>query len=173
MFWVLAAGKNATTAAKSLDSLLMNWIPVLTWSSPFGVIKQIARQQSLPAELKRHGIGCFNNKAKTLLALATSNLDLKTCTLKDLESINGVGPKTARCFLMHSRPNQRLAGLDVHCLKFLKSKGHDVPSSTPTGKRYLELEKLFLTYADASGKSPAEFDLECWNKFKKQKWTVK
>jgi hypothetical protein len=39
--------------------------------------------------------------------------------------------------------------------------------STPSGKRYLELEKVFLTICDSMGKTPAELDLEIWNSFAK------
>lgn len=89
--------------------------------------------------------------------------------LEDLEAIPGIGPKTARCFLIHSRPDQQYAGLDTHVLKFLRDKGHEVPASTPTGKKYKELEKVFLQYAAESGMTVADFDLAIWNQYRSVK----
>lgn len=119
--------------------------------------------------MKSHGIGCYNAKAKTFLCLVRKDFNLKTCTLEDLESIPGIGPKTARCFLIHSRPNQQYAGLDTHVLKFLRDKGHEVPKATPTGKKYVELEKIFLKYVAESGMSVADFDLLIWNDYRNRK----
>jgi len=45
----------------------------------------------------------------------------------------------------------------------LGSKGHDVPKTTPSGAKYLELEKLFLDYAKDMGMMPAALDLQIWN----------
>ncbi|NBP02621.1 MAG: hypothetical protein EBU90_21370 [Proteobacteria bacterium] len=104
-----------------------------------------------------------------MLDLASRGLDLKTCSVSDLESVRGIGPKTARCFLMHSRRGARYAGLDTHALKYMREKGIDVPKSTPTGKKYLELEAKFLELADRSGKSVAEFDLEIWRHYSSAK----
>jgi thermostable 8-oxoguanine DNA glycosylase len=99
--------------------------------------------------------------------LVNSKLNLRTCTVEDLESVYGIGSKTARCFIIHSRPDANCAGLDTHILKFLKSKGHDVPSSTPGRKQYKQLEQVFLGYVKQSGKSVAEFDLGVWNSYAK------
>jgi thermostable 8-oxoguanine DNA glycosylase len=121
----------------------------------------------LPQTLKSFGIGCYNNKAKSMWDLVNKGLDLKKCSVEDLESVHGIGPKTARCFIIHSRKNARHAGLDTHILKFLREKGHEVPKATPTGKKYRELEGVFLDYADKSGKSVAEFDLDIWRHYAK------
>ena len=100
-----------------------------------------------------------------MLDLVSRGLNLSSCSIEDLERVVGIGPKTARCFVMHSRRGARHAGLDTHVLKYLKSRGVDVPKSTPTGRRYAELERIFLDMADESGKSPAEFDLEIWKRY--------
>jgi thermostable 8-oxoguanine DNA glycosylase len=160
LFWVLVAGKTAVRIARSLDEMLNK----LKGNTPFEKIRFIPRE-ILPIMLKRYGIGCFNNKAKALLKLVNSGLNLRTCSVEELEKIYGIGPKTARCFVIHTRPDANCAGLDTHILKFLKSKGHEVPSSTPTGKKYRALEQIFLGYVKESGKSVAELDLEIWNKY--------
>jgi thermostable 8-oxoguanine DNA glycosylase len=163
LFWVCAAGKKAKVAARNLDRLLRKGHVLFGELEPFRIISLFGK--SLAEELKNHGIGCYNNKSRSMLELASSGIDLKLCSVSDLESIRGIGPKTARCFLMHSRRNVRHAGLDTHCLKYLRERGFNVPKSTPTGRKYLELESIFLKMADESGKSVAEFDLEIWKRY--------
>lgn len=164
LFWVSAAGKNGNTAARCLQRLLDKFKDL--GRTPFSIIKKIP---NLSQEMKAAGIGCYSGKAITFLQLAESGLDLKTCSVENLEGIKGIGPKTARCFLIHSRPNQRLAGLDTHILKYLREQGVDAPTSTPTGKKYRELEKEFLKLADKAGKSVADFDLEIWLSYRRKK----
>lgn len=164
LFWICAAGKNGVTAAKCLHNLLSSWKTAN--ESPYEIVRNIDKKASLSQALKDSGIGCYNNKAKTFRALANSNFDLKNCTVENLESIPGIGPKTARCFLIHSRPNQQYAGLDTHALKFLRDKGHEVPKSTPNGKKYRTLELIFLQYAKESGMTVADFDLMIWNDYR-------
>lgn len=162
LFWVCASGKNGVTAAKCLDSLLNSWIA----ESPFEAIKKIIDFSCLEEELKRHGIGCYRNKAKTFKELVYKNLNLKTCSVEDLESIYGIGPKTARCFVIHSRPNQMYAGLDRHILSYLRDQGYPVPKSTPIGKKYRQIEKIFLDLVKKSGKTVSEMDLMIWNQYR-------
>lgn len=158
LFWVCAAGKNAMTAARGLEGVLRD---LNGHSQPFKSILRFGADY-LGDILKKNGIGCYNNKSKTFWQLADSGLDLKTCGLDDLQGIYGIGPKTARCFIMHSRKDARCAGLDTHALKFMRDLGYDVPSSTPTGRRYLEIEKQFLKLVDLAAMPVAELDLLIW-----------
>ena len=173
LFWVCAAGKNGVTAAKCLDKLLSTWrakaSKIKVKPSPFEIIRYITQVANLAEEMKKHGIGCYNAKARTFICLIWKYFDLKKCTVEDLESVPGIGPKTARCFLIHSRPNQQYAGLDTHILKFLRDKGHEVPSSTPSGKKYRDLERAFLKYVSESGMSVADFDLKIWNEYRNRR----
>lgn len=161
LFWVCAAGKNGRTSARCLDKLL---IDINGYEYPF----QALRAQdpiTLPNVLKRNGIGCYTTKARSMQELANSNINLRTCTLSDLESVYGIGPKTARCFILHSRKNVRVSGLDTHILKHLRSLGYDAPNSTPTGKKYLDIEKIVLMLSDKANMTPADYDLMVWNKY--------
>jgi thermostable 8-oxoguanine DNA glycosylase len=171
LFWVCAAGKNGRTAARCLDSLLTD---IGGTKHPFKAIREYwywcmaTPQDPIPFrfKLKEHGIGCYSNKARTMVELAHSKLNLKTCTTDDLESIYGIGFKTARCFILHSRKDARVAGLDTHILKHLRALGYDAPFSTPsTKKQYLTFEKIVLSLADDAGMSPADYDLMVWNKY--------
>jgi thermostable 8-oxoguanine DNA glycosylase len=80
-----------------------------------------------------------------------------------LQCVKGIGMKTARFFVMHTRAHQMYACLDTHILAWLGDKGHDVPKSTPQGKKYLELEKIFLDYCIEMDMMPADLDLKIWN----------
>lgn len=169
LFWVCAAGKNGRTAARCLDDLLIRigghdigpFNAIKIWS----YYEHPETLEGWPEMLRDNGIGCYNNKAKTMFQIAMSGFNLRTCTASNLESIYGIGPKTARCFLLHSRENAQVAGLDTHMLKHLRSLGHDVPKHTPTGKKYLELEQIVLGLAKESNMSPAALDLSVWNKY--------
>ncbi len=170
IFWILAAGKNGVTTANCLDALLTNSCLVFgdfQWT-PFEILKELDEQGILEEKLKEHGIGCYNLKAVYLRSLLKANLDLKKCTLEQLEAVKGIGPKTARCFLIHTRKNQQYAGLDTHILSFLRDKGINAPKTTPTGKKYKELEKIFLKFVKRSRKTVAEFDLMIWNRYRKK-----
>jgi len=161
IFWICVAGKTASLIARSVDRLLNS----LEGSTPFEKIRRVG-YKDLPQKLKSCGIGCQTIKAKSLWELVNSDIDLRTCSIDELESIFGIGRKTSRCFVMHSRRNAQCAGLDTHILKFLRSKGHDVPKSTPgSKKKYLEIENLFLKYAKKSNKTIAKFDLDIWKKY--------
>jgi thermostable 8-oxoguanine DNA glycosylase len=52
-------------------------------------------------------------------------------------------------------------------LKHLRTLGYDAPKSTPTGKKYLILEKNVLYLAKEAGMSPADYDLMIWNRYSK------
>lgn len=163
LFWVLVAGKTAKIIAQSLENILNS----LSGSTPFEKFRKV-RKNNLPKLLKDRGIGCYNLKAKAVYDLVHSKINLRTCSVEDLEKIYGIGAKTARCFLIHSRPDANCAGLDTHILKFLREKGHDVPKGTPSSKKqYVSLEQLFLNYVKEANKSIAEFDLEIWNSYAK------
>jgi len=174
LFWVCAAGKNGVTASRCLESLLLSIEKNIRRKrrSPFYSIKHYLGVRSpnnegrwcglLAEDMKSHGIGCYNSKAKTFIELMRRDFNLKSVTRDELGSIWGIGMKTASCFIMHSRPDATCAGLDTHVLKYLRDQGIEAPSSTPTSrKKYLELEQKFLGLVPPT-KTPAEFDLEVW-----------
>ena len=172
IFAVCAAGKNANTTATILNKTF-----AYCEKEERSPLNYLGMMRYLPEYLKKQGIGCYNNRAKTFRALNykvwTSVRFLETATVAELENIHGIGPKTARFFIMHSRPNQRVAALDTHILKELKANGHDVPKATPpAGKRYNELEQLFIKLADKSGMSVADYDLAVWKKWRKKEFIV-
>jgi len=166
LFWVLAAGKNGKRAANIVNKIVVLLNKYFPNKNLFEQLKNYD-QEELASMFLFYGTGCQNIKAKTINELIYSNLDLKKCTINDLERIYGIGKKTARCFIIHSRENIEYAGLDTHILKFLKIMGiKKVPKNTPNSKKeYLRLEKEFLNIAKKYNKSTAQFDLELWNEF--------
>jgi thermostable 8-oxoguanine DNA glycosylase len=159
LFWIFAAGKNGHTAARCLNNFLSYWSKELGKTRPFEIIQEI---ENLPIELKNFGVGCFNNKAKTIKNLIEKRFNLEKCSLGDLESVWGLGPKSVRCFLIHTRKNQKYAGLDRHVLRYLRNLGYDVPDHTPNRTQYSKIEKIFLEHAEKIGKTISELDLEIW-----------
>lgn len=80
----------------------------------------------------------------------SSKTPLSHVNVKQLEAIRGVGPKTARFFLVHSRPNQQLAVLDTHVLRWLREHHVNAPAATPQdAKKYAELESIYLNMSAA------------------------
>ena len=181
LFCIAVANKNADVVSAALDRIISDGrqklrerdLVVSSWVnstsvqhySPFEVLHYLGAQGLLADALKNNGVGCFNRKSEYLYAAVTSGIDVKTCTVEELESLKGVGMKTARYFVLHSRANARVACLDTHVLKWLSYyTDYEVPSASPPRKRYLELEQVFLRIADALGISPAVLDLRIWNK---------
>ena len=158
VFWIMVAGKKASTIAKRLDALQE------TLGRPKSLFAALAMAENLPALLREHGFGCYNQKAPALRALYGLRLNLATCSLEQLEAIPYVGRKTSRCFLLHSRPNQPYAGLDIHVLRWMRRQGYTgVPGTTPTDpRRYAQVEQIFLKLAKEKNKTPAELDLAIW-----------
>jgi len=164
LFCIAVAGKNADRTAENLDSLL-RWGNMVWAGTPFSVVKSIQQHDSLADIMKDFGFGCYRVKSKGFLQAADSALDLRTCSVDQLEQLHGVGMKTARFFVLHTRKNARVACLDTHVLKWLGYyTGYDVPQHTPSRKKYLELEQIFLKIADVMNISPADLDLKIWNK---------
>jgi hypothetical protein len=165
VFWLFCgcvAGKTASTQARLLGGFLES-LP--DQGSPFASIRRAAMRGELLDAIKASRLGQYNRLCRFMFE--SPNLDLRNCTVEDLEAIPGCGPKTARMFLMFSRPNQRFAALDTHVLKHLRDQGiQAVPKMTPpAGKTYRRLEAEFLKLADASGMSVADYDLTIWKRY--------
>lgn len=159
LFCCVVAGKTASTQARLLSNFLQGLPSIAT--SPFERIRRTAMRGELLDRLVDSRLGQFTRLNRCFIE--SLNLDLRNCTVDQLEAIPGVGPKTARMFLMFSRPNQRFAALDTHVLKHLRANGIDAPKTTPpAGPTYRRLEEEFLKLADASGMSVADYDLHVW-----------
>lgn len=167
LFSIVVAGKESNQQAKKLSEFLH----YKGDTSPFGYIRQldVFNTDYINRMLRQVKMGQYNRITTAFrgvaqfLKQAPDYPILSWVTVENLQCIKGIGMKTARFFIMHSRANQKYACLDTHVLKWLAAKGHTVPKSTPQGDNYLQLEKVFLGYCEQLGKSPAELDLQIWN----------
>jgi thermostable 8-oxoguanine DNA glycosylase len=163
IFWMCVAGKNATQTVVKVEAFLTNlhtrFGPNKT---PFELINTAIARGHLEASLRHVKLGKYTLLTRGLTQVIT--LDPRSCTVEELESIPGIGPKTARCFLLHSRENQQLAGLDTHILRWLREWGYkDIPRSTPpAGATYRRIEQYFLREAHIRHMKPADLDLQVW-----------
>lgn len=170
VFSVCVAGHSAKATRPAVTKLAKTLCedpsPGATRGGFLDEIRFAGHMGILPGVLKDCGMGCFNQRAKTLETLAEEvsigQLDLRTCTPEDLERIPGIGSKTSRFFILHTRPNQNYAVLDVHVLRYMKKLGYDVPAATPSKKKYAELEQKFLALAKKRGKTAAQLDFQIW-----------
>jgi hypothetical protein len=163
LFCVLVAGKNSAVQSRKLNEFLGT---ARCNQLPFSFIQTLSDDGILGLATRHHKLGQYNRLYRCFTE--SLNLDLRNCTVQDLEAIHGVGPKTARFFLTHSRPDQKFAILDTHVLRWMSTWvcAH-VPRSTPSGGTYLHLERLFLDYCKTHSTTPAKLDLQIWSSYNK------
>lgn len=160
VFAVMVAGKTEGFARNVVGRLLD------PGHLPFDTIGDMISHGALGTSLRLARSGSYMRLGRCLRELI--EVDPMTCTVEDLEAVHGIGPKTARAFLLWTRPDVRHAALDTHILKYLRWLGYDAPRATPTGSKYLALEALFIERADRLGMTPAALDAEVWEHYAKR-----
>lgn len=170
LFCTVVAGKTAATQARLLERFL-NLLRAVEFvrpeRTPFRLIAHAHNHDVLLPILIESRLGQYNRLNKCFAE--SMYLDLANDPVEEFEAIYGVGPKTARMFLMHSRPGQRFAAIDTHVLKHLRANGIEAPLVTPgNAKEYRRLELEFLKLADAAGQDPSTYDLEVWKSYQRQ-----
>ena len=165
MFAILVAGKNSQQQAVKLDKFLSTakefGLPSTT--TPFEYLEYLSRGKFLSSVMVNCKLGQYNRLEVAFEGILKFKNNLKNVTIEQLEGIKGIGSKTARFFVLHSRTNVECAVLDTHILKWLaKATGIGMPKQTPSKKKYGTIEQLFLTEARIRGISPADLDLQIW-----------
>ena len=158
LYSVIVAGKSAEFAEKATDKLLAPRINI----GPLDYIKDLINHNMLRFALIVSRTGSYTRIEKCFRELIESEIDPLTCTVEDLEAIHGIGPKTARFFVMWTRENQNYAALDTHILKWMKYLGFNVPKSTPSGEKYAKIEKQFLAESERRGIGARDLDAMIW-----------
>jgi len=167
MFAILVAGKTAKQQAKKLDEFLK--VSRDMEISPFDylTLETTGCGLGLDFVMKECKLGQYNRLENAFKGILQFKGNLKNVSVKELESVRGIGSKTARFFVLHSRPNQQVAVLDTHILKWMYDQGYDVPRMTPPKHQYGIIEEQFLTEAWKHGKTAADFDLQIWKTYRK------
>lgn len=159
LYAVIVAGKSAKFAEQAMAKLFAG----LGDELPFHRIQVWFCNGYLDHRLRMAKVGNYGKVFKAFHQIAFAGLDLRTCSPTQLEAIHGIGPKTARFFIIWTRMDARVAALDVHVLRWLRQQGHDAPRQTPQGRRYAELEAIFLVEADRRGLTPHQLDAMIWS----------
>lgn len=157
IFSIIVAGKSAKFAEGVVNKLFNN----IGDKTPFEFIDELIEFNLLEEKLKEIKSGNYK-KLMTCLPLVTQ-LDVEECTIHDLESIKGIGPKTSRFFLMWGRGENGYAVLDTHVLKWLRNLGYAVTKTTPHRYKYTEIENYFLEEAKKRNISPKALDAHIWD----------
>ena len=165
LFCMFVAGKNSDYASRCLTKLIhaAKLGKDIGEEGVFNYFKSIG-EVGVHNALVANKVGQYTRLTKGVMQ--SLDLDLRTCTLEDLLNIHGVGNKTARFFLLHTRAGCEYAVLDTHILKWMRNRGEDVPKSTPTNSKvYRELEKRFryLSRLAYPFLSDSQIDLLIWS----------
>lgn len=168
IFALCVAGKRADSTSQKVDKFLSARAAGV---SPLEYVEWLDQQDLLEAALVHFKIGRYAVLTKGLVALAGIRHRLDEITVDELEALPAIGPKTSRFFLMYSRPDQKIACLDVHILRWLREQGvENVPAQTPQSpKQYARLERAYLDLCALRGRDPTDLDTEIWTAGAKRK----
>ena len=115
LFCIVVAGKNADQQAAKLERFLGG-------RPPFAFVRACARDATLGARLREARLGKYALLDRSFRALARSGVDLRTCPWGDLTRFPGIGIKTAKFFVLHSRPGEMHGVLDTHVLGWMRER---------------------------------------------------
>jgi len=166
LFCICVAGKNADRTIRAINRFFS------PTQKPSIYLQKLCRNKTLRAKLKEQGFGQYNRIERAIAEWLSLGINLKTCSIEDLEQIHGIGSKTSRMFVSFTRPKVNVAILDVHILRWLRSKGIDAPKQTPSGKKYLALEQIYLKLAKQEKRNPITMDYEIWKESRASKGIV-
>jgi len=157
LYAIIVAGKSAKFAEQAFKRLFGQ--PAY---SPFAVVRAWVQEGVLLQNLQKARVGNYRKIERAYTELVQSKIDLIKCTPEELEMIHGIGPKTSRFFILWTRPEARVAVLDVHVLRWMRNAGCVVPKSTPSKALYARIEKQFLEMVDKAGLTPRQLDEQIW-----------
>lgn len=193
LFATLVPGKPARFMAKALEGLMIDARIIYgDTESPFGLVRILISKNLLRAALEKHRIGQYTRIERCwseLVAFTQTNatpggyrkilhrVDLRN--VASLEKVYGIGMKTARFIVVHSCRGAQHAVLDTHVMKELRALGYPIKvyarevdgriqEYIPLDRNhYLIYESYVLEAARKAKLTPAEWDLQTWNKWTK------
>jgi hypothetical protein len=168
LFCVVVAGKNADQQAAKLERFLGG-------RRPFAFIRASEREGLLVPRLREVRLGKYTLLERSFRELAHSGVDLASCPWEDLKAFPGIGLKTAKFFVLHSRPRQMHGVLDTHVLAWMaerwtpgSGRAAAVPRHSPQDPRAYRFWETVYFGMVAERHHPsgavdwAKFDLELW-----------
>ena len=168
LFCIVVAGKNADQQSAKLERFLGG-------RRPFAFIRSSHREGNLDERLRDVRLGKYSLLGRSFRELAHADADLALCTWEELTRFPGIGIKTAKFFILHSRPREMQGVLDTHVLGWMadhwsgRRGGPSVPRHSPQDPRaYRFWETVYFGMVSArhhGGQTAvdwAKFDLDLW-----------
>jgi hypothetical protein len=170
LFCVVVAGKNADQQSAKLERFLGG-------RKPFAFIRASHREGKLEERLREVRLGKYTLLGRSFRELSHSGADLGASTWEELTAFPGIGIKTAKFFILHSRPREMHGVLDTHVLSWMGEhwtgggrNGLSVPRHSPQDPRlYRFWETVYFGMVSARHHGGAHvhvdwarFDLDLW-----------
>jgi hypothetical protein len=171
LFCVVVAGKNADQQAGKLERFLGG-------RSPFAFIRRSDREGKLEERLRRVRLGKYSLLVRSFRQLAGSGIDLAACGWEELTRFPGIGLKTAKFFVLHSRGGEMHGVLDTHVLGWMRDNGPPGAARPPAVPRHSPQDPaayrfwetvyfgMVAAHRHVRGEPPvtdwAHFDLDLW-----------
>lgn len=167
LFGICVANKPADATAVKVDALLRDIREGLGFSAyppytPFELIQTAVELNILRFALEKHRVGQYTRIQRAFEEVIVKVPDVLATTVTQLETVNGIGPKTARMIMLYYKPETACVPLDTHVLRWLREQGYDAPKGTPSGKRYLDLEATFVKEAQKRRMTVKALDTQIW-----------
>ena len=168
LFCINVAGKKSSVESPKLEVFIERAKDITKETSPFNCIKKLIKLGRLNEIMHWAKLSPYAQRYNSYVAVSKIK-DLQTVTLNRLLQVPGIGLKTARFFLSHSREDFDEPMLDTHILHFLRDQGYtDAPKSTPSNENtYFYFANIFKNIARQLGKSVTDLDLEIWKQYSK------
>lgn len=168
LFCINVAGKKSSIESPKLEVFIQRAKDITKESTPFNCIKKLIKLGRLQEIMHWAKLSPYKQRYNSYVD-AVKLGDLQTVTLNRLLQVPGIGLKTARFFLSHSREDFDEPMLDTHILQFLRDNGYKgAPKSTPSNVGvYNYYANIFKMFARVSGKSVTDLDLEIWKQYSK------
>ena len=169
LFAVCVAGKQAKATQAKLNEFLRDscrLVPERLWKSPLAIVSRLDEINLLESQLRKHKMGQYNRILGAFREVSRPEFSIeKHLTVKDLEKVPGIGPKTSRFIVLYTDPKAECVPLDTHILKYLAARypNKRIPKATPSSPMtYTRLEFLFKFQAKIQNKSVRQLDTEVW-----------
>ena len=177
LFCINVAGKKSSVEAPKLEVFLQRAKDItakhrkselMKDASPFDSIRALIKMGRLEEIMHWAKLSPYKQRYNSYVDVVKIR-DLQKVTLNRLLKVTGIGLKTARFFLSHSREDFDEPMLDTHILHFLRDQGYaNAPKSTPSNENvYHYFANIFKDIARQLGKSVTDLDLEIWKQYSK------